>query len=160
MKTIVLTFSMLLFLVFTDDLKAQNKKINWLNFQQLEDSLAIKPKKVFINFHTDWCVYCKKMDEAAFKDPEVIQKLNSEFYAVKMNSESRKPITFDGKIYTNKEIGKKRKPIHEIPLLLGNRKNKPFSLPLTILLDEKFKIIKRDFEYISPKNMINFLNQH
>ncbi|MEM8928298.1 MAG: thioredoxin domain-containing protein, partial [Bacteroidota bacterium] len=49
----------------------QENTVNWIGFEQLEDSLNIKPKKVFINFYADWCAYCKKMDKAAFKDPKV-----------------------------------------------------------------------------------------
>ena len=46
--------------------------INWLNFEQLEDSLARKPKKTFIYFYADWCVYCKKMEQNAFKNAEIM----------------------------------------------------------------------------------------
>lgn len=159
MKTAFYLFCFVSFFIFSDKIKAQNTKINWITFEQLEDSLAVKPKKVFLNFYADWCVYCKKMDEAAFKDKEVIAKLNSEFYAVKMDAESKDSIAFGGKIFTNKEIGKKRRPNHEISLLFGERKNRSFSLPLTVLLDENFKIIKRDFEYISPRKMITFLDE-
>lgn len=159
MKIAVSIICFICVLFFVDELKAQNTKINWLTFEQLEDSLAIKPKKVFINFYAEWCVYCKKMDEAAFKDKQVIAKLNADFYAVKMDAEFKNPITFGGKIFTNKEIGKKRRPNHEIALFLGERKNKPFTLPFTIILDKNFKIIKRDFEYISPKKMVGFLEE-
>lgn len=139
---------------------AQKQQINWLTFEQLEDSLTVKPKKVFINFYADWCAYCKKMDDAAFKNKEVIKLLNSNFYAVKMDAESKDSITFDGKVFTNKEIGKKRNPTHQIPLLLGKRKDKNFTLPLTLLLDKNFNILERNFNYISPKEMIKILENN
>jgi len=146
------------FFVFSDNIKAQHTTINWITFEQLEDSLAIKPKKVFINFYTDWCAYCKKMDEAAFKNNEVISLLNENYYAVKMDAEYKNSIQFGGKVFTNKEINKKRNPTHEIPLLLGKRKNKEFTLPLTLILDEKFNVVHRYFEYLSPKKMISILD--
>lgn len=139
---------------------AQKQQINWLTFEQLEDSLTVKPKKVFINFYADWCAYCKKMDDAAFKNKEVIKLLNSNFYAVKMDAESKDSITFDGKVFTNKEIGKKRNPTHQIPLLLGKRKDKNFTLPLTLLLDKNFNMLERNFNYISPKEMIKILENN
>ena len=135
----------------------QNQTINWISFEQLEDSLAQKPKKVLISFYADWCTYCKKMDASAYKDSEVIALVNSDYYAVKMNSESKDTITFDGRKFINKNIGKSRNPTHQIPLLLAKRKNRPFSLPATIILDKNFKIKKRDFEYISTKRMLEFL---
>jgi len=135
----------------------QNQTINWISFEQLEDSLAKEPKKVLLSFYADWCTYCKKMDASAYKDSEVIALINSDYYAVKMNSETKDTITFDGQKFINKNIGKSRNPTHEIPLLLAKRKNRPFSLPATIILDENFKIKKRDFEYISTKRMLEFL---
>ena len=157
MKSIIYIFFILISFVFYNDLQAQKNQINWITFEQLEDSLVVKSKKVFINFYADWCVYCKKMEEAAFKNNEVISLLNNNYYTVKMDAECKDSIVFGGKIFTNKEINKKRKPTHEIPLLLGQRKNKTFTLPLTIILDKNFSVIKRDFEYISTYRMIEFL---
>ena len=137
---------------------AQEDQIQWLNFEQLEDSLSVKPKKVFIDFYADWCVYCKKMDKAAFKDEKIIELLNSEYYAVKMNAETPETIVFGGDSYSNKELGQKRNPTHEIPLLLASRENRPFSLPAMVILNEKFEITARYFEYLSPKKLNRILN--
>ena len=136
---------------------AQNKTINWISFQQLEDSLNIKPKKVFISFYADWCAYCKKMDKVAFQNAAVINILNTNYYAIKMDAESKNVIVFDGRKYTNQQISKSRKPTHDIPLLLASRKGKPFSLPANLVLDENFIIKERSFEYLSPKALLTML---
>ena len=86
---------------------AQKQEVNWLSFEQLEDSLAVKPKKVFIDFYADWCAYCKKMDKVAFRDPKLLALLDAEYYAVKMNAESRDTVVFGGESYSNREEGKK-----------------------------------------------------
>ena len=138
---------------------AQQEKINWINFEQLQDSLNAKPKKVLISFYADWCSYCKKMDEAAYKDSEVISLINTKYYAVKMNSESTETIVFDGKEYANEEYGKVRNPTHEIPKLLASRKGYPFTLPATVIVNESFEITQRYFEYISPKKMRRILKR-
>jgi len=139
---------------------AQKEQINWISFEQLDDSLAIKPKKVFISFYADWCSYCKKMDKVAFQDEKVISLLNKEYYAVKMDAESKDTIVFEGKKFVNEEIGKQRNPIHQIPLLLASRKSYPFSLPATIILDEKFQVTRRNFQYISSKKMVRILKKN
>ncbi|SHJ54557.1 thioredoxin family protein [Aquimarina spongiae] len=137
------------------EVAAQNDEaVRWISFEQLDDSLAVKPKKVIISFYADWCAYCKKMDRVVYTKPEVIKKINEEYYAVKMNAESRDTIAFDGGIFTNKTRTSSRNPIHEIPLLLASREGQPFSLPATIFLDESFKVRKRYFEYLSPKKML------
>ncbi len=145
------------FFITSISLQAQNKAINWLTFGQLEDSLSVKSKPVFIAFYADWCAYCKKMDEAAYKDPHIISILNTQYYAVKMDSEAPDNIIFDGQIFENKQLGKTRNPVHEIALLLASREGIPFSLPAIVILDESFMVSKRYFEYLSPKRMLSFL---
>ena len=97
------------------------------------------------------------MDKVAFKNKEVIAILNSEYYAVKMNAETEEVIEFDGRRYINNNIGKSRNPTHQIPLLLASRKGKPFSLPVTVILDKNFKVTKRYFEYLSAKKTLKIL---
>lgn len=145
--------------ILSSEITAQKKQINWITFEQLEDSLAVKPKKVFISFYTDWCVYCKKMEKVAFKNKEVIQALNTSFYAIKMNAESKDTIVFENKKYVNYQYGKSRRPTHQIPLLLASRKNASFSLPANIILDKNFKAKERLFEYLSPKKLISLLKK-
>ena len=97
------------------------------------------------------------MDKAAFKDEKIIALLNSEYYAVKMNAESPETVIFGGDSYCNKELGQKRNPTHEIPLLLASRENRPFSLPAIVILNEKFEVTARFFEYLSPKKLNGIL---
>lgn len=154
MKRLIFIFFIRL-LLFSYDCSAQ--KINWLTFVQLEDSLNVKPKKVLLFFYADWCEYCKKMEQVAFKDKNIINLLNSNFYSVKMNAESKQEIHFDGITYYNKNIGKSRTPYHELALLLASRKNREFSLPVTLILDNNFTVQNRYFEYLSPKKLREIL---
>ncbi|MGY3792914.1 thioredoxin family protein [uncultured Aquimarina sp.] len=150
--SIVLTFLFMILMNY-ETIAQEKETINWITFEQLDDSLNTRPKKVLINFYTDWCSYCKKMDRVSFTKPEIIQKINEEYYAVKMNAESTDTIAFDGATFTNKNNLTQRNAIHEIPTLLASRKNTTFSLPAIIFLDETFKIRKRYFEYLSPKKL-------
>ncbi|MBP2830635.1 thioredoxin family protein [Aquimarina sp. U1-2] len=138
-------------------LAQKSATINWLSFEQLENALAIQPKKVMINFYADWCAYCKKMDRVVYTKPEIIEKINTAYYAVKMNVERKDSISFDGTIFTNKGYLTSRNSIHELPILLASREGYPFSLPAIIFLDENFKVRKRYFEYMSPKKLLSTL---
>lgn len=143
------------------ELSAQKKrKIDWMSFEQLDDSLAIQKKKVWISFYADWCVYCKKMDASAYTKPDIAAILNTNFYPVKMDAETLDSITFDGQVFINKNTDRRNGRIHELALLLGSREAYPFSLPVTLLLDEDFKVIERHFNYLSPKEMRNILERY
>ncbi|MDT0642085.1 thioredoxin family protein [Zunongwangia sp. F363] len=134
-------------------------EINWLNFEQLEDSLQAKPKKTFIYFYADWCVYCKKMERNAFRNPAVTEKLHSNYYAVKMNAESTDTIHFDGQKFYNLQAETQRNGIHAIPLLLASRKNREFSLPAILVLDENFKVKDRKFEYLTSEKLKKLMSE-
>jgi thioredoxin-related protein len=138
---------------------AQNQKVNWLSFEELEQGLLREPKKVLIYFNADWCVYCKKMDQSTFSDNEVNSILENNYYAVKFNVESSDTIYFGGKRFVNSEVGKRRNPIHDIPKLLAGRAAKTIELPALIFLDETFDIKKRFYKYIPPKKMVSILKE-
>ena len=107
-KIFRIVFTGLFVALMTSHLTAQEKNsIRWLTFQQLDDSLSIKPKKTFINFYAHWCEYCKKMERVAFRDLAIISKLNNQFYAVKMDAEYKDSIYFGNQVYINQEVGKK-----------------------------------------------------
>ena len=146
---------LLIFLLIlgAQQIKAQNTEIEWIGFEALEDSLKVKTKPVVLYFYTDWCVYCKKMEKNAFKDAEVISELNEKFYAVKMNAESTDAIEFEGQIFTNEQAKIKRNGIHQIPLLLASRKNKPISFPVIMVLDENFRVKKKSHEYLTSDQL-------
>lgn len=72
-----------------------DSKINF--FEGTWDEVKAKAKKenkmVFIDFYTDWCGWCKKMDADTFSDDEVADYINSQFVPYQINGE--------------KELGKK-----------------------------------------------------
>lgn len=132
------------------------KSINWLTFEQLADSLAVKPKKVFIFFHTDWCVYCRKMDREVFTKPEVISLLNSNYYAVQFDAESVDTISFDGQILVNTVTRKTTGKYHQMALLLAARPQ-GLAFPTTLILNQDFIVEQRKFTYLSIKKLIQLL---
>ncbi|MEM7551609.1 MAG: thioredoxin fold domain-containing protein [Bacteroidota bacterium] len=150
--SVILLFT---FISLSDKCFAQDQ-IKWIGFEQLDDALREKPKKVFVDFYTSWCIYCRKMDKRVFTKPEVIQKLNSEYYAVKMDAETRDIINFDGKEFSNELATKKRKGFHKIAMLLGSRDGQ-FAPPTMLVLNENFEIEGRYFEYLTAEELLKIL---
>jgi|TARA_R110002049_G_scaffold129938_1_gene288018 thioredoxin-related protein len=99
MKKVV---GLLVLLVFVQQLAtAQKNEITWYSFEEAIQKTAEKPKMVLVDVYTDWCGWCKKMDRNTFTDSKVIEYVNENFYAVKLNAEDRKrKFEFKGKEYT------------------------------------------------------------
>lgn len=139
--------------VFISGLMASAQpELGWMDFHQLEDSLKKQPKRSMIYFYTDDCVYCKKMDKSAFAKAKTASLLK-DWYIVKMDARSRDTIRFFGKEYVNRQAGSKRFPVHDVALLLASRKDRKFSTPAIIILDEKFRVLSRYFSYLSPEEL-------
>jgi thioredoxin-related protein len=153
----IIILSTAISLLLCAPLSAQEaESVHWLSFEQLEDSLEVQPKKVFIDFYTDWCVYCRKMDKVVFTKREVIELLNEEYYAVRFDAEIDSVVTFGGREFINDQVGKSRNPVHQIAQLLALREGQ-FVAPTMVVLDEEFKVTERYFEYMDSKKLVSAL---
>ena len=79
-------------------------EIVWRNY---EDGLQLakeQGKQILIDFSTAWCGYCKKMERETFKDASVIDFVNSNFVAIKVDGDSKREIELDGFTTTEKRL--------------------------------------------------------
>ena len=75
------------------------------SFAQVEEMEKEQQKPIFVFVHTSWCKYCKIMENSTFKNPEVIQLLNDNFYFVRLDAENKTPITFNNHTFKFKPKG-------------------------------------------------------
>jgi len=61
-------------------------------------------KYVMVDFHTSWCKYCKMLDSNTFTDAGVINRLNNDFVAIKVDAEGDGKLTYDGKQITENQL--------------------------------------------------------
>ncbi len=116
-----------------------NTKVNWLTIEEAITVLESgKNDKTFIiDTYTDWCGWCKKMDQTTFTHPEVVKVLNEHFIAVKFDAEAERDIEFGAQ--TLKFIKAGRKGYHELAAALMKGK---LSFPTLVFLNEKFEMIQ------------------
>lgn len=73
------------------------KKIKWLSWDEMVKLNEKNPKKIFIDFYTSWCGWCKVMDKNTFEDTIVAELMSKDFYCVKFDAERKDTIQFIGK---------------------------------------------------------------
>ena len=69
--------------------------------KEAEKLFKESPRPLFIDTYTDWCGWCKKMDQETFTNPVISNILNTKFYPVKFDAEGKESITFLGKTFIN-----------------------------------------------------------
>lgn len=127
----------IVFLLFAGPLLAQQPKIEWLKFEDVATKMNTKPKKILVDVYTDWCSWCKKMDNTTFTDPIIADYMNKFFYSVKLNAEGKDPIIFKGKTFVNPSPDDARS-VHQFAKAILQGK---LSYPSYVLMDENYTII-------------------
>lgn len=128
--------------------RAQETKVNWIEIEKAFDLNTKTPRKIFIDVYTDWCGWCKKMDENTFSNPVITWYLTTKFHAVKFNAEGTKDITYKGKVYKNKGQGQRNPHEFAIAILQGR-----LSYPSIVFMDEDNNLITYLAGYLTPEQL-------
>ena len=98
MKTLILFFFVLVSFVSAEGLK-------WLGFTDGTAKVKKQSKPAVIDCYTDWCGWCKKMDQTTYGDKKVGNLLSKSFVCIKINPEtSKEKIAYDGKEFTTMQF--------------------------------------------------------
>ncbi|MBI4727862.1 DUF255 domain-containing protein [candidate division TA06 bacterium] len=86
--------------------KAAAGSVAWLAWDQAMAAAQSEGKFIAVDVYTDWCKWCKVMDEKTYADPAVTGLMKESFVAVKLNAESANPVNFQGKTYTEMDLAR------------------------------------------------------
>lgn len=152
-KIILITLVTVISLSFKPSTK--EKSINWITFEQAVAAQKKNPKKIMLDAYTTWCGPCKMLDKNTFTNPDLIDYVNKNYYAVKFNAEGNEVVNFKGKSYTNPNFDPKktgRNSQHELSKLLGVS-----AYPTILFLDENTAIITPIIGYRTAQELELFL---
>ncbi len=68
---------------------APNDGINWITFDEAQKFGQDASRKYLLYFYTDWCTYCRKLEQSTFIDKEIAAYVNQNFIPVRVNSEQK-----------------------------------------------------------------------
>jgi thiol:disulfide interchange protein DsbD len=79
----------LLFLAVLPLFRGSGGSIDWYSEPTLAfDEAAEAEQEVLVFLYTDWCTYCKQMDQTTFKDPSVLSQMADNYVWLRLNAES------------------------------------------------------------------------
>ena len=65
------------------------KKFSWSGFQDALARAAESDKLIFVDVYTDWCGWCKKLDQQVYSRDDIRSYLSEKFVPVKLNAEDK-----------------------------------------------------------------------
>lgn len=107
--------------------------------------------------HTDWCGYCQAMKNITFKNKDVENILNQDFYFVDFNAETQEEISFAGQIFRYKPTGVKT-GVNELAESLAAIDGK-ISYPTLVILNQNYEIIFQYAGFLSAENLTKVLKE-
>jgi thioredoxin-related protein len=117
------------------------QELKWTSIHDIKDSLAVKEKPILIKIETDWCGFCKKMDNEVLPYKKVVKELNKNYYYVKLNAESHEQILFNDTTYKYAIYPGSKKGVHQLAKKLGTQ-NGQIKYPTIVLLNSKLEVVK------------------
>ncbi len=150
-KTIIL----LLFTVFaTISISAQ--EINWVTLEEAVELQKKEPRKIIMDMYTSWCGPCKMLDRNTFKNKDVAEYINKNYYAVKFNAEGNETVNFKGQTFTNPNYdptkAKRRNSSHQLSRFFSIK-----SYPTMVFLDEDAEFLAPIIGYKTPQQLELYL---
>jgi thioredoxin-related protein len=130
--------------------KAQNENglVNWLTLKEAQEKNKEVKRPFLVDIYTDWCGWCKHMMKTTYSNPGLANYINTNFYPVKFNAETKDTIEYNGKIY--KPTSPQPKTPHELAIkFLGSS----LSYPSTIFVTNNFEYNLLTQGYLEDKKI-------
>lgn len=131
-----------------------NAQVKWMNFTDALAQQKIAPKKIMVDFYTDWCKPCKEMDVKTYGNPDIANFINENYYAVRFEADGLEEVEYLGRKFPKPTYVKNN------PKRILNsftRFMNVSSVPATVFLDEEANPITNINGYLTANELEVYL---
>ncbi|WMI68492.1 thioredoxin fold domain-containing protein [Mangrovimonas sp. YM274] len=132
------------------------QEIQWVSMEEALQLQKKNPKKIMMDVYTNWCGPCKMLDKNTFHNPDVVNFVNENYYAVKFNAEGNETVNYDGKTFFNNNydpaLTNRRNSVHDLTMYL-----KVSAYPTIVFFDEEGKVLAPIRGYQKPQQLELYL---
>lgn len=126
-------------------------------FEEAEKLCKENPKPFVVFIQTSWCQYCKMMENSTFKNSEVTNLLNTDFYFISLDAESKTAIHFNNHVFQFKPNGQNT-GIHELATALATI-NSQVVYPTVTILESDYSIVFQKHSFLNAKELLVVLKK-
>ena len=80
-----------------------NSEINWITLKEAKGLAKKHNQKILIFFYKKNCPYCEQMKKETLRNPNVIDIINRNFFAVRLDSRTKDTIYYNNIAYSNQQ---------------------------------------------------------
>ncbi len=147
MKKIILAV-----VLFIGMISVKAQEIKWVSFEKALELNKETPKPILVDLYTDWCGWCKRMDNTTYRNKVIIDFINKNYYAVKLDGEGKKDIKYKGRTFRYVQRGTAK--YHELAAAIMNGR---MSFPSTAFFNDKRQLVQTIPGYLQTKEFEKIL---
>lgn len=118
-------------------------KIAWMEWSEAENRTLKQDKNGFVWIYTDWCEESQAMMNGVLKNPDLIEFVNENFYAIKFHGQSKEEIKVKGLTwkFVEGDQGDYHELAHALTVTDKQNLNQSISYPKIAFLDTELNLI-------------------
>jgi uncharacterized protein YyaL (SSP411 family) len=129
MKKIAGLFLLVLIVMMSGAFIASPKEnsVHWLTVAEVQIAYKKEPRPILVDVNTTWCYWCKVMEKETYSKDSVANYINSHYYAVKFDAETKDSVLWLGKKFDYE-------PQYKVNSFAAFLLNGQMSFPTTVFL--------------------------
>jgi thioredoxin-related protein len=156
MKIAILTLALVISFIGLVAQTPKEKTVKWYSIKEALELNKKQPRKILIDIYTNWCGWCKVMDRETFSHTIIADYLNTHYYPVKFDAESRDTVNFGGYQFVNP--GQGSRSTHQFAMALFQATKQNPGYPAIAYLTETLQLIAVVPGFQKPQQIEPFLN--